>query len=251
MNENSEIRERAIPGTHAFAVRICEKHLSPGKNIKVLDIGAGQGALTKRLLDAGYDVEACELFTEQFKVAEVPCHEVDLNKPWPFPDHYADGIVAVELVEHIEDHLTMFSEASRVLKPGGKFLFSTPNILSLKSRLSFLFTGYFYSFGPLSQHRFSDGRPHVSPFTIDRYRYLMGGLGLELIDLETDKLQNSSKVWAGLIPLIRLYTLSKWGGREDVKLQNSTTALLGRKLVAVFEKQLDDTTEELRKEIAN
>ena len=59
--ENS-LAERAIPGTHAFAVRVCEKYLPPGKGVKLLDIGAGEGALSKRLLDAGYAVEACELY---------------------------------------------------------------------------------------------------------------------------------------------------------------------------------------------
>ncbi len=231
-----QLRERAIPGTHAFAVRVCEQYLEPGKDVKLLDIGAGEGALSKRLLDAGYQVEACELYTEQFKLTEVPCHEVDLNKPWPFEDNSVDGIIAVELVEHIEDHLSMFEEAARVLKPGGRLLFTTPNILSLKSRISFLFTGYFYSFGPLSRHGFSDGRPHISPFTIDRYRYVLKGVGLDLIGIETDKMQNSSKFWGWMIPIIRLNAARKWGKGKDIKMQNSTKALFGRKLVAIFEK---------------
>lgn len=236
-NDNDgRLRERAIPGTHAFAVRVCEQYLEPGKDVKLLDIGAGEGALSQRLLEAGYQVEACELYTEQFKLDEVICHEVDLNKPWPFEDNSANGIIAVELVEHIEDHLTMFEEAARVLKPGGRLLFTTPNILSLKSRISFLFTGYFYSFGPLSRHGFSDGRPHVSPFTIDRYRYLLKGLGLDLVNIETDKMQSSSMVWAWLVPIIRGCAGLKWGSGDDIKMQNSTKAIFGRKLVAVFEK---------------
>lgn len=233
------LQERAIPGTHAFAVRVCQKYITPAPDVKLLDIGAGEGALSKRLLDAGYGVEACELYTEQFKLKEVTCHEVDLNKPWPFPDSSAEGIIAVELVEHIEDHLTLFSEAARVLKPGGRLLFTTPNILSLKSRISFLFTGYFYSFGPLSKHGFSDNRPHVSPFTIDRYRYVLKGLGLDLVGLETDKMQGSSKAWFWMVPFIRLLSRLKWGSGDDIRMQNSSKSLFGRKLVAIFEKPKD------------
>lgn len=232
----AQLLERAIPGTHAFAVEVCKSYIPPGPEVKLLDIGAGEGALSRRLLEAGYQVEACELYTEQFKLEEVPCHEVDLNKPWPFEDESADGIIAVELVEHIEDHLTLFEEASRVLKPGGRLMFTTPNILSLKSRISFLFTGYFYSFEPLSKHGFADGRPHVSSFTIDRYRYVLKNVGLDLVGLETDKMQNSSRAWFFLVPLIRLVTAMKWGKGEDIKMQNSSKALFGRKLVAIFER---------------
>ena len=167
----------------------------------------------------------------------VPCHEVDLNKLWPLEDDSVDGIIAVEVVEHIEDHLTMFREVARVLKPGGRLLFTTPNILSLKSRILFLFSGYFYSFGPISKQGFPDGRPHVSPFTIDRYRYVLGGVGLNLVGLETDKMQNTSRAWFWLIPFIRLNVFLKWGSGDDIKTQNSVKALFGRKLVAVFEKQ--------------
>ncbi len=232
-----ELLERAIPGTHAFAVRVCEKYLPPKNGIKLLDIGAGEGALSKRLLEAGYEVEACELYTEQFKLPNVVCHEVDLNKPWPFNDNSVDGIIAVEVVEHIEDHLKMFEEASRVLKKGGRFLFTTPNISSLKSRISFLMTGYFYSFGPLCKHNFTDNRPHVSPFSIDRYQWVFRPFGMKLIDIETDKFQNSSKFWMWLAPLIRLLTKLKWGSSKFIKLQNSPKVLYGRKLVAIFEKE--------------
>ena len=95
---------------------------------------------------------------------------------------------------------------------------------------------YFYSSGPLSKHSFSDGKPHVSPFTIDRYRYLLGCFGLNLIGIKTDKLQNSSKAWAWPAPIIRLCAKIKWGTGEDTKMQNSKKALHGRKLVTIFEK---------------
>lgn len=95
---------------------------------------------------------------------------------------------------------------------------------------------YFYSSGPLSKHGFSNGKPHVSQFTINRYRYLLGCLGLNLIGIKTDKLENSSKAWAWPAPIIRLCTKRKWGTDEDIKMQNSKTAPHGRKLVAIFEK---------------
>jgi 2-polyprenyl-3-methyl-5-hydroxy-6-metoxy-1,4-benzoquinol methylase len=39
----------------------------------------------------------------------------------------ADGIVAVEVLEHVEEDAAFVAEVARVLKPGGFFLMTTPN----------------------------------------------------------------------------------------------------------------------------
>jgi SAM-dependent methyltransferase len=44
-----------------------------------------------------------------------------------FPDNSFDCIVAVEVLEHVEDDHAFVSEVSRVLRPGGLFLSTTPN----------------------------------------------------------------------------------------------------------------------------
>ena len=47
----------------------------------------------------------------------------------PFPDNYADLAEAHQLMEHfrIRDVIPALNEIHRVLKPGGKFILSTPN----------------------------------------------------------------------------------------------------------------------------
>lgn len=231
MNEN--IVERAIRGTHDFVVKALKREVPAGESVEVLDVAAGQGSLSQKLLDAGYTVSACELYPEQFKVEEVECLQADLNERWPYAAARFDAMVMVEVVEHIEDHQRMFTEAARVLKPGGKLLFTTPNILSLKSRMRFLFRGYFYSFGPISQDPRSDLRPHITPFTVDRYRWMLKQCGMTLTTFDTDTYQNSSRLLGWLSPLIRLNTRRHYGNGEDVQQQNSNAALFGRKLVIV------------------
>lgn len=227
-------QELAVPGTHARVVALMQLEVPAGG--RVLDIGAGEGALSKRLLEAGFQVEACELYPEMFKVPGVVCRQVDATGELPYEDNSLDAAVAVEVVEHLESHRMLFTEAARVLKPGGKLLFTTPNILSLKSRIRFLFTGYFYSFGPLDPAEHNPVRQHIAPFTLDRYQFLLHRCGLRLARASTDKIQNSSRFWYWMAPLIRLCARRAWGDRPQVRMQNSREALLGRKLVVVAQK---------------
>jgi SAM-dependent methyltransferase len=44
-----------------------------------------------------------------------------------FPAGSFDGVVAVEVLEHVEDDASFVSNVSRVLRPGGFFLMTTPN----------------------------------------------------------------------------------------------------------------------------
>src|SRR4030095_86368 len=47
----------------------------------------------------------------------------------PFPDSFFDLVTANMVVEHLADPVEQFCEINRVLKPGGRFLFHTPNTL--------------------------------------------------------------------------------------------------------------------------
>jgi SAM-dependent methyltransferase len=223
----------AVSGIHEFVVDLIKERKPPSTSVEVLDFGAGLGSMSYRLHKAGYAVRACDYFPDQFEVEAVECIHADAHSGMPYEDNTFDIVLAVELVEHIDDHTTFFSEVCRVLKPGGEFIFTTPNIVSLKSRILFLFTGYFYSFDSLDPDVFDPVRQHISPFSIDRYRFILKRAGLNLIAIRTEKLQNSSRFWLLLYPLI--FLKSRRGDRE--KMQNSMTALLGRKIIAISTKQ--------------
>ncbi len=45
----------------------------------------------------------------------------------PYPDTSFDGVVSVNLLEHVPNPQLLFDEAARVLQPDGKALFVTPN----------------------------------------------------------------------------------------------------------------------------
>jgi SAM-dependent methyltransferase len=50
---------------------------------------------------------------------------------WPYPDNSFDLVTGMEILEHLAlDPYLFFSEANRVLRPGGHILLSTPNVTS-------------------------------------------------------------------------------------------------------------------------
>lgn len=137
----------AAPGVHEDAFRLLSRHLMPPA--RVLEVGAGSGAFTKRLVDAGFQVEAADLDPTGWPLEGVPLHVVDLNEPrWPLPEGAFDAVVAVEVIEHVENPSAFLRNARRRLKPGGLLFLTTPNVASLASRRALLLRGHLAFFGP-------------------------------------------------------------------------------------------------------
>lgn len=70
------------------------------------------------------------------------------REPWPYPDSSFDLVTGMEILEHltIDPHF-FFSEANRVLRPGGHLLLTTPNISSHRSLWRMMMGVSPYSFG--------------------------------------------------------------------------------------------------------
>ena len=93
-----------------------------------LDVGAGAGI-----------VEAMNFRDKVARICGVDLDERVTNNPMlhegrvadaahiPYPDESFDLIFADNVMEHLERPTEVFTELARVLKPGGKLLFKTPN----------------------------------------------------------------------------------------------------------------------------
>jgi hypothetical protein len=121
-------------------------------------------------------------------------------------------------------------------------MFTTPNILSLKSRMRFLLTGFFYSFGPLEPFTRDPVSQHIAPFSVNRYEWMMSQHGLRLAGLETDRIQTSSVLLSLLWPFIWLSTRLQFGRNPLASRQNAAVPLYGRKLVVIGRKASDQVS---------
>jgi SAM-dependent methyltransferase len=232
MSEDNVVKPIAMPGTHErFLEHFDKLNLSAGA--KILDIGAGHGAFSKRLHEMGFEVHACDLFPEIFHYKEVECKKVDITKPFPYERNQFDLVLAIEVSEHILDHENLFKEAKRVLKSDGRFCLSTPNVLSLKSRVRYLFGGFFSSFHKLDYENF-DGLQHVNARSLDQYGYCAVKNGFKAPSFEIDRKQSTSK-WIYLF--IGLFMAPFRSYRKVSAFHNQKKLLLGRLLFLTFEKK--------------
>lgn len=135
------------PDVHEIALQLLQSH-APGCN-GVLDVAAGSGALSQRLLDNGFTgLHAIELCAERFAVPGVPVYPLNLDGPWAsqLPDRF-NAAVALEIIEHLENPWHFARECAAALRPGGVLVVSTPNIQSSRSRIEFLLRAEFRFFG--------------------------------------------------------------------------------------------------------
>ncbi len=98
--------------------------LKPGQ--RLLEVGCGQGHLTKRLANRGIEVTGIDANKEAPVVAGTDRVVHMMAEDLQFDDGAFDTIVSVHAIEHIPPLEQALSEMSRVLKPGGAALYIYP-----------------------------------------------------------------------------------------------------------------------------
>lgn len=98
-------------------------------NTKILDIGCGHGDFMKEVYDNtnfsyGVDPDSSALEKNTF----IKHKFVASAEKLPFEDNTFDVVVSAWVLEHLPNPKESFSEIFRVLKPGGKVIFLTPNV---------------------------------------------------------------------------------------------------------------------------
>jgi 2-polyprenyl-3-methyl-5-hydroxy-6-metoxy-1,4-benzoquinol methylase len=114
---------------------------------RFLDVGCGTGRLYAFVRDRfrryeGVDAVRYDGFPDgaDFSAADL---DDDLI---PFDDNRADVVAAVETIEHLENPRAFIRELTRLTKPGGWIIVTTPNQLSLLSKMTLLVKNQFNAF---------------------------------------------------------------------------------------------------------
>ena len=169
---------------------------------RVLDVPAGQGALSQALIQKGFsDVHCLDINQENFKLQGVSFQQYDANNKLPYPDDYFDYVLSIEGIEHFESPWLFIKELCRVVKPGGYMLVSTPNTISIDARLKYLISGYYPRFKGLMQEPdrlYEQGvdEAHITPIYFWQLYYFLTTNGMALLDIQANKLVRA-KNWAG------------------------------------------------------
>jgi len=104
---------------------------------RLLDVGAGEGALVERYRNRGRNIIGVDSAYESAHVSKADLLTL------PFDDASFDAILCLDVLEHVQllDQPSALAEIERVLTDEGLLLLSVPNLAHLHSRLKFLFQG--------------------------------------------------------------------------------------------------------------
>lgn len=103
--------------------------------VTVLDVGCGGGLFAEEVARLGCQVTGIDLSPSSIEIAQRHAEETGLSITYhvasaerlPFHDNAFDLVYCCDVLEHVNDVNAIITESSRVLKPGGIYLYDTIN----------------------------------------------------------------------------------------------------------------------------
>jgi SAM-dependent methyltransferase len=126
-------------GRRALARRLIEHYAPVGSNgvrPRILEIGCGSGALLQDLQEKN-TVYGMDVADEALKICRergLDCVSLADVTALPYADESFDTVVAIDVLEHIDDESAALREVNRVLKPGATLIVTVPAFQMLWSR---------------------------------------------------------------------------------------------------------------------
>jgi SAM-dependent methyltransferase len=167
-------------GTHEIVLELIRKYFT--KPVRVADLAAGEGAFSIKLKELGHEVVAVDASRDYWKAPEIDLKIQNLDSEFAEKilsnDNKFDAVIAIEIIEHLENPFRFARECAKLLKSGGLLFLTTPNVEAVYSRLIFLYTGRLNSFG-----EYETVRPaHITPIFKWKLDMLLAEAGFEIIE---------------------------------------------------------------------
>ena len=122
--------------------------LADKQDCRIADVGCGEGILVEEYRQLGYDIVGLDLNVSSPSVKRGSILEM------PFASDSLDVVTCLDVIEHLSlaDQPIAIAEIHRVLKPGGTFYATIPNLAHFASRLSFIVSGRLIRTSDISRH---------------------------------------------------------------------------------------------------
>lgn len=178
----------------------------------VLDIPAGGAVQSRALATLGYRVFSIDLFAPANRAPGTSWICADANRALPFRDGAFDYVLSREGIEHLEDQMGFLRNCARVLRPGGRIVLTTPNMMHLAARASGFLTGQRNLrrglISEIQTPRTQKQGPfyHGHVFMLDYYRarYMMRIAGFDRLEVYTDRWSPTSVAMSPIVPILWL-----------------------------------------------
>jgi len=185
---------------------------------RIVDLGCGEGAVGRTLAGLYREYVGCDVVRYRgfLESDSVRFKKADLNHPpYPVDAASADAVVSVETIEHLENPRALVREMTRIARPGGWVVVTTPNQLSIASKAWLVCRNQFQAF------REAPGLypAHITALVEDDLRRIARECGLTSIGVRyTDH---------GRIPFTGAHWPRRWGLRGRSFSDN--VVLIGRR----------------------
>lgn len=99
-----------------------------GQNLRILDVGCGDGSIGRALRKMGHEVASIELpqvaslAKNDYNVRDIVAGDAEAM---PFKSESFDVVIAAEIFEHLWDPKAFFKESHRILRCGGHLILSS------------------------------------------------------------------------------------------------------------------------------
>jgi SAM-dependent methyltransferase len=118
------------------------RHLHLDVQSRLLDIACGSGGPTLRIAQrTGCRVHGVDAHDQAIAEARAGSERaglleraafdrLDASQPLPFPDGTFDGLICIDAINHLPDRPRILAEWARVLRPGGRLVFTDPIVVT-------------------------------------------------------------------------------------------------------------------------